>query len=188
MFMVRAVSLARLLAREIAEPARILARLNDELAADNPSCMFVTFLCAVFEPASGRLTLANGGHCYPLLLPADGPPRWILKELGTALGFEPGIEYTSVELTLRPGDSVVYYTDGVSEAFNSNDEWYGNDRLLADIGLFAGQSAGAISDGLLAKVRAFAGGAPQSDDIAILTFKVNGAPVAAAVAGKDGPA
>ena len=52
MFMVRAISLARLLAREIAEPERILARLNDELAADNPSGMFVTFLCAVFEPKS----------------------------------------------------------------------------------------------------------------------------------------
>src|SRR5262252_6794080 len=56
MVMVRAISLARLLAREIAEPERILARLNDELAADNPSCMFVTFLCAMFEPASGCLT------------------------------------------------------------------------------------------------------------------------------------
>jgi len=68
MFMVRAISLARLLAREIAEPERILARLNDELAADNPSGMFVTFLCAVFDPASGRLTLANAGHCRPVLL------------------------------------------------------------------------------------------------------------------------
>src|SRR5678816_2919297 len=58
MFMVRAISLARLLAREIAEPERILARLNDELAADNPSGMFVTFLCAVFDPGSGRISLA----------------------------------------------------------------------------------------------------------------------------------
>src|SRR5262245_1992399 len=55
MFMVRAISLARLLSREIAEPERILARLNDELAADNPSSMFVTFQCAVFEPASRRI-------------------------------------------------------------------------------------------------------------------------------------
>ena len=179
MFMVRAVSLARLLAREIAEPERILSRLNDELAADNPSCMFVTFICAVYEPASHRLTLANGGHCYPLLLPADGPPRWILKNLGTALGFEPGMQFESLELTLRDGDAVVYYTDGVSEAFNIGNELYGNDRLLADAGLFSGQTAGAISAGLLSKVREFAGGAPQSDDIAILTFKVDGASSAA---------
>ncbi len=174
MFMVRAVSLARLLAREIAEPERILARLNDELSADNPSCMFVTFLCAVFEPSTGRLTLANGGHCYPLILPQAGPPRWMLKQLGTALGFEPGLEFARMELTLQPGDAVVFYTDGVSEAFDPERECYGNDRLLADAGEFSGQSATAICGGLLAKVRAFAGVAPQSDDIAILTLKVNG--------------
>src|SRR5437867_7023174 len=100
MFMVRAISLARLLSREISEPERIRARLNDELAADNPSGMFVTFLCAVLSlspsdgeragvRASRRLTLANGGHCRPVLLPAGEPPRWAVKNLGTALGFEP---------------------------------------------------------------------------------------------------
>jgi sigma-B regulation protein RsbU (phosphoserine phosphatase) len=172
MFMVRAITLARLFAREIAEPERILTRLNDELATDNPSGMFVTFLCAVFEPATGRLTLANGGHCYPLLLPHDGPPRWILKHLGTVLGFEPGMEYGRMEVTLNPGDAVVLYTDGVTEAFNREEELYGNDRLLADSAAFTGQSPDAITAGLLAKVREFANGAPQSDDIAILTFKV----------------
>src|SRR6188472_4674186 len=74
MFMVRAISLAQLLARDLVDPARILARLNDELAADNPSGMFVTLLCAVFEPRSHRLTLANAGHCRPVLLPADQAP------------------------------------------------------------------------------------------------------------------
>ena len=173
MFMVRTVSLARLLAREIAEPKRILERLNDELSADNASHMFVTFLCAVFEPATHRLTLASGGHCYPLLLPADGPPCWITKTIGTALGFDSGLEFQAVELTLSDGDAVVFYTDGVSEAFNPERELYGSERLLADASGLAGQSANAISAGLLAKVRAFAGTAPQSDDIAILTFKVN---------------
>jgi sigma-B regulation protein RsbU (phosphoserine phosphatase) len=173
MFMVRTVSLAGLLAREIAEPKRILERLNDELSADNASHMFVTFLCAVFEPATHRLTLASGGHCYPLLLPADGPPCWITKTIGTALGFDSGLEFQAMELTLSDGDAVVFYTDGVSEAFNPERELYGSERLLADATGLAGQSANAISAGLLAKVRAFAGTAPQSDDIPILTFKVN---------------
>jgi len=172
MFMVRAISLARLLAREIAEPERILARLNDELAADNPSCMFVTFLCAVYERASGRLTLANAGHCRPVLLPGDGPPRWAVTGLGTALGFEPGLMYERTELTLRQDDSLILYSDGVTEAFNQRDECYGNERLLADAGSLAGQSAPAIASGLLKKVRAFAAGAPQSDDIAILALRV----------------
>ena len=173
MFMVRTVSLAGLLAREIAEPKRILERLNDELSADNASHMFVTFLCAVFESATHRLTLASGGQCYPLILPADGPPCWITKTTGTALGFDSGLEFQAMELTLSDGDAVVFYTDGVSEAFNPERELYGSERLLADASGLAGQSANAISAGLLAKVRAFAGTAPQSDDIAILTFKVN---------------
>src|SRR6185295_6430800 len=122
MFMVRAISLARLLSREIAEPERILERLNDELAADNPSGMFVTFLCAVFEPGSGRLALANAGHCRPVLLPMGEPPRWAVKELGTALGFEPGLKFQRTELTLRDGDALIIYSDGVSEAFNAQEE------------------------------------------------------------------
>jgi sigma-B regulation protein RsbU (phosphoserine phosphatase) len=173
MFMVRAISLARLLARDIAEPERILARLNDELAADNPSGMFVTFLCAVFEPQSGRLVMANGGHCRPLILHDGQPPRWAVKNLGTALGFEPGLEFERTELTLRTGDALVLYSDGVTEAFNPQEELYGDARLLADAGPFAGQGAIAITTGLLQKVRTFVNGAPQSDDIAIMVLKVD---------------
>ena len=179
MFMVRAVSLVRLLAREIAEPERILSRLNDELSADNPSCMFVTFLCAVFEPASGRLILANGGHCHPVLLSPGEAPRWLQGKLGTALGLEEGMPFEQMAVTLRPGDAVVFYTDGVTEAFNPARQLYGNERLLAEAGSLNGLSAEATSAGLLAKVRAFAGTEPQSDDIAILTFKVDAADSAA---------
>ncbi len=172
MFMVRAISLARLLARQVAEPDLILARLNDELSVDNPSGMFVTLLCAMFEPKSGRLTLANAGHCRPLLLPANEQARWAVKNLGTALGFEPGLEFERTELTLSANDTLILYSDGVSEAFNPEEECYGNERLLAEAGALAGKSASDITVGLLKKVRQFAGGAPQSDDIAILTFKV----------------
>jgi phosphoserine phosphatase RsbU/P len=175
MFMVRAISLARLLAREITEPEHILARLNDELAADNPSGMFVTFLCGVFEPGSGRLTLANAGHCRPLLLPSGAAPRWAVQNLGMALGFEPGLEFERTELTMRAGDSLICYTDGVTEAFNSQEECYGNERLLAEAAGLSGYSAPAMTAGLLQRVRAFAGNAPQSDDIAILALRVGGA-------------
>jgi phosphoserine phosphatase RsbU/P len=174
MFMVRAISLAQLLSREIEEPERILARLNDELAADNPSGMFVTFLCAVFEPRSGRLALANAGHCRPVLLSLGSSPRWAVKDLGTALGFEPGITFERTELTLQEGDTFILYTDGVTEAFNSHEECYGSERLLADAQELQGQTAHEITKALLQKVRAFAGNAPQSDDIAVLALKLNG--------------
>ena len=172
MFMVRAISLARLLARDIAEPERILARLNDELSVDNPSYMFVTFMCAVFDPTTGNLAMANGGHCRPVLLRDGEPPAWAVDKLGIALGFEPDLEFERTEITLNPGDSIVFYTDGVSEAFNTEDECYGDDRLLADLKVLAGKPPAEITAGLFEKVRAHAGTAPQSDDIAILTLNV----------------
>ncbi len=172
MFMVRAISLARLLARDIAEPERILARLNDELSVDNPSYMFVTFMCAVFDPGTGKLAMANGGHCRPVLLRDGEPPTWAVDKLGIALGFEPDLEFERTELTLKPGDSMVFYTDGVSEAFNLESECYGDDRLLADLKELSGKLPVAITAGLFEKVRAHAGTAPQSDDIAILTLSV----------------
>jgi sigma-B regulation protein RsbU (phosphoserine phosphatase) len=173
MFMVRAISLARLLARDIEEPEIILARLNDELSEDNPSFMFVTFICAVYDPATGRMSIANGGHCRPVLIRAGEPPCWAVKNLGTALGFDTGLDFERTELTLNPGDSLVFYTDGVSEAFNPQDECYGDDRLIADTKALSGQSAPDLTAALLAKVHGFADSAPQSDDIAILTLKIN---------------
>jgi sigma-B regulation protein RsbU (phosphoserine phosphatase) len=171
LFMVRASSLARLLGRDTAEPERILARLNDELSADNPSGMFVTMACAVFEPGSGRVAIANAGHNRPVLLREGAPPRWAVEGLGTALGFEPGLAFERTDLTLRPGDSLVIYTDGVNEAFNPQAECYGNERLLDGLAEFARQAPSAVAAGLLKQVRTFVAGAPQSDDIAILVLK-----------------
>ena len=73
---------------------------------------------------------------------------------------------------MQAGDALLFYTDGVSEAFNPQEECYGDARLLADTGMLAGHSPPSITAGLLQKVRLFAGSAPQSDDIAILALRV----------------
>ncbi len=176
LFMVRASTLVRLLGRQIREPSVILATLNDELEADNPSGMFVTVLCAIYERTSRRLTLANGGQCRPALLRPGQPPAWAFPKLGTALGLESGMDFEQIELVLQPGDTLVLYTDGVTEAFNASDECYGDDRLLSGLGASAGQSARSVSAALLQNVRAFAAGTPQSDDIAMLVLRVPDAP------------
>jgi sigma-B regulation protein RsbU (phosphoserine phosphatase) len=178
LFMVRASSLARLLGRDDAEPERILARLNDELSADNPSGMFVTMVCAVYDPRTGRVALANAGHNRPLLLSYGTAPRWAVDRLGTALGFEPGLRFERTELELKPGDALVFYTDGVNEAFNPEGECYGNTRLLRESAEFAAQPAAVVSGGLLGQVRTFAAGAQQSDDIAILVLRPGDRPAA----------
>jgi sigma-B regulation protein RsbU (phosphoserine phosphatase) len=174
LFMVRASTLVRLLARQIREPENILAALNDELSADNPSLMFCTMVCAVFDRSTRRLTLANGGHCKPVLLRPGQPPDWIVPALGTALGFEPGLEFRRTELALQAGDAVVLYTDGVNEAFNPQRECYGHERLLADLASSTGTAAPIIVSRVLKDVHAFASGAPQSDDIALLALRLAG--------------
>jgi sigma-B regulation protein RsbU (phosphoserine phosphatase) len=171
LFMVRTSSLVRLLGRHCAEPETILAQLNDELSADNPSGMFVTLLCAVYEPATGRIAMANAGHNRPVLLRKGAAPDWAIPKVGTALGFEPGLVFPRTELVLQPGDSLVLYTDGVSEAFDEAEECFGNERLLRELAPCIGASAGNVARGLLQTVRGFAGAAVQSDDIAILVLR-----------------
>jgi sigma-B regulation protein RsbU (phosphoserine phosphatase) len=135
--------------------------------------MFVTFLCAVFEPTRHRFSMANAGHCRPLLMPANGAPRWAINRLGTALGFEPGLTFERTELSVNDGDTLILYSDGVSEAFNARDECYGTERLLSEASTLSSRSSAEITTALLRDVRAFVGAAPQSDDIAILALKVN---------------
>jgi phosphoserine phosphatase RsbU/P len=176
LFMVRASTLVRLLGRQIREPAEILATLNDELEADNPSGMFVTVICAIYERTTRRLTLANGGQCRPVLLRAGQPPAWAFPKLGTALGLADGMKFEQIDMMLQPGDAIVLYTDGVSEAFNPHDECYGDQRLLAGLAVSSGSPASAVTAALLQSVRAFADGTPQSDDIAALVLRVAEAP------------
>ena len=184
LFMVRTSSLVRLLGRDCAEPELILARLNDELSADNPSSMFVTMLCAVFDPATGRIVIANGGHNRPVLLRPGEAPCWAVTESGTLLGFDPGLSFPRSELVLQPGDALVLYTDGVNEAFDEDAQCYGNARLLSDLAPLTGQPPTAVTAGLLQRVRAFVGKAAQSDDIAILVLRP-GANVAVLAPGSE---
>lgn len=175
LFMVRVITLARLLARQAVEPEHVLGRLNEELVAENPSNMFVTLLCGVFEPASGRLALANGGHCLPLLLRRGEAPCWAVSRHGQALGFEPGMVFERTELVLRPGDTLLMYTDGVSEAMNPREECFGTERLLESARNWSGKPSTELPDAVLRNIQEFANSAPQSDDIAILCWSVEGA-------------
>jgi phosphoserine phosphatase RsbU/P len=169
LFMAVAVTLLRTLARQIAGPADILGRLNDELAAQNPRGMFVTMTC--LDVRGGRVTCANAGHDSSLRVPAAGPPQQVFPSSGTVLGLFPGQEYANETLELGPGDSLVLYTDGVSEANDATGALFGEERIQACFAQEAGPTAAETVDGLLRAVRAFAGGAQQSDDITILALR-----------------
>jgi sigma-B regulation protein RsbU (phosphoserine phosphatase) len=160
--------------RFLREPARVLARINDDLAANNPSSMFVTLLCGLLDTATGRLTLASAGHPPPLLLPLGGAPRWTGLVTGTLAGIEPSLPQRAIAIQLAPGDRVLAFTDGVTEAMNEQGQLFGEARLLAAAASSA-PGAQAVLDAVGSAVRAFAGATPQSDDIALLAVQFLGA-------------
>jgi sigma-B regulation protein RsbU (phosphoserine phosphatase) len=154
------------------EVTRVVEKVNDELSQDNDSCMFVTLVYALFSPDTGHLAYCNGGHLPPLRVCADGRVAFLPVGGGMALGIMGDMPYQSGEVGLEPGDTVLIYSDGVTEAMNHAQEEFGQDRLAA---LFEGrpcQTAREAVERVLAAVHAFAQGAEQSDDITCVALVV----------------
>jgi sigma-B regulation protein RsbU (phosphoserine phosphatase) len=169
LFMAVTVTLLRTLARQVEGPGEILKRLNEELAVQNPRGMFVTMSC--LEVRGSRVSCANAGHDTALLARAGVPPRAVFPSSGTVLGLFPGQEYTSDTLELAPGDGLVLYSDGVTEAMNPAQDLFGPERLAACLADGGGATAAETVDRVLRAVHAFAEGAPQSDDITLLALR-----------------
>ena len=152
------------------EPGEVLREVNDLLHENNETVMFVTLLYAVYDPATGEFSYANGGHNTPVIVHADGSSTLLPLTGGIALGVVPDLEYSRETVTLEPGDTVVLYTDGVTEAMNEEDEEFGTDRLCE---IFVGMNPDDSKDlnmKVFEAVHAFAGDTPQSDDITCLTL------------------
>jgi sigma-B regulation protein RsbU (phosphoserine phosphatase) len=171
LFMAVAVTVLRTLARQIAEPDEILRRLNDELAAQNPRGMFVTLQCLVFDLVKRTVSSAGAGHHQLAVLSPGQPPRLACPSTGRPAGLMPSNPIERETLPLAPGDTFVLFSDGVSEAMNNEDGFYGEDRLLALLAATAGASPAEITRHVLGDVRAFAAGAKQSDDITVLAVR-----------------
>jgi sigma-B regulation protein RsbU (phosphoserine phosphatase) len=169
LFMAVAVTLLRTLARQLGGPQQILARLNEELEAQNPRGMFVTMAC--LEVRGSKVTGANAGHDASLLVRASGSLASVFPSSGTPLGLMPGQAYASETLELAAGDTLVLSTDGVSEAHDTQSALFGEERMRACFASGAGKTAAESVERLMQAVRAFAAGAPQSDDITILAVR-----------------
>ena len=158
------------------EPGDVLREVNNLLVEDNETMMFVTLFYAVYDPHSGLLTYANGGHNAPLIRHADGSSTLLPLTGGIALGVIDGIEYEQAEVRLERGETLILYTDGVTEAMNESEEEFGLDRLAAVLTSYPSNDAEEVNGAIFEAVRAFAGDAPQSDDITCLTLCRSEAP------------
>jgi sigma-B regulation protein RsbU (phosphoserine phosphatase) len=166
-FMAVARTNLRDLAAHYAEPGACLAQTNEVLCAQNPMDLFVTVFYCVFDPITGVLKYANGGHNPPYLRRAEGSVESLRGTGGLVLGAMNGIEYPQHTVQLLPGDRLVLYTDGVTEAFNPADEAYGEERLIAEVKAHGDGPAAALVERICRSVTLFAGSAPQSDDITL---------------------
>jgi sigma-B regulation protein RsbU (phosphoserine phosphatase) len=171
LFMMSCRTLLKGVAIGLTEPGAVLGEVNDLLHEDNDTMLFVTVLYAVYNPSTGELTYASGGHDPPLLIRSDGSVSLLPLTDGIALGVVPDLHYKQHKMTLGPGDTVVLYTDGVTEAQNTEGSAFEVDGLHQ---IFAGSSAYLKAregtDLVFEKVREFMGEASQFDDITCLTL------------------
>lgn len=171
LFMARTVTILEVAANASAEPDKVLAEASRRLVEGNDTCMFATVLCGHINVRTGACTLASADHDAPLLLHTDGRVEMLPVEPGPPLGFEVSSEFPLWHGRLEPGASLMAYTDGVTEAFNPDNEAYGSERLLAMVR--PSYSAQDNCRRLIAEVHGFAGTAPQSDDITVLAIRLS---------------
>ena len=171
LFMAVTATAIRALAAGAREPGELLTRVNRLLCERNDTLQFVTVCAALFDPATGELAWTNCGHPSPLLLRADGTLSALEAARATPLAvFDTNI-YATSRAVLAPGDTLMVYTDGVSEAMDATQSLYGDARLLALLqgGRFA--TADAAVDTVLADVLSYQATAPQADDITVVALR-----------------
>lgn len=172
LFMMRAQGLLREQIQAGEDMGTAFTAVNKLLCERNDENLFVTAFACVLDCTTGHVAFANAGHNPPLVIRASAP-EYFKPRPGLVLGAMDMVRYRQGELDLAPGERMLIYTDGVTEAANIHDELYGEERLekrvraLIDSGE---TSMGALIDDVAADVDAFAGDAPQADDITLLGF------------------
>jgi phosphoserine phosphatase RsbU/P len=174
LFMIAVRTLGRHLASDAGSPAETLRKLNDALAKDNPSAMFVTLLHGIYDPAKRVVVLASGGHPPPLLRRADGSVEETTLATGRLLGYPGGkLGLADTRLTLTPGDTLVLYTDGFTEARAPDGQTpFGPARLRQEFGGSRTKLPLEIcAEHVRAAVEAYTGSVDLQDDLTLLLLR-----------------
>jgi sigma-B regulation protein RsbU (phosphoserine phosphatase) len=175
LFMVRAVTLLRMAVHRHRDPARILPELNRQLCQGNEEFMFVTLAIVLLDTDTGVATYLNAGHNPVLVASRTGPFAEWNPPAGTLLGVNEGSVFVPAVRTLAPGDTILLYTDGITEAENATAGMFGLGRLLAALAQpEARDTTAQLIAGLEAALEKFVDHAPQSDDITALALTYRG--------------
>ena len=156
-------------------PASIVTRVNEELSADNPSSMFVTLFFAIANVKTGEVRFTNAGHNPPYILRKDGSLECLNQRHGPIIAAVEGVAFREDKIQLDAMDTLVIFTDGVTEAMDISQQLYAEPRLEACIRKSDG-TPDQMTREILQDVEQYAGKAEQADDITILTFRIDQPP------------
>ena len=170
MFMMTAKTIIKDLAESGMAVNDIFTKANEKLCENNESGMFVTAWMSILDLATGKLQFANAGHNPPLLKRFGGGFEYLKTRAGFVLAGMEGVRYRVGEITLSAGDRMFLYTDGVTEATNTEDKLYGEERLIEFMNQNSNAEATELLPALKANIDKFVGDAPQFDDITMLMF------------------
>ncbi|MCK5679716.1 SpoIIE family protein phosphatase [bacterium] len=153
-----------------------LEQVNNDLARDNPSMMFVTLFIGIFNIITGELEYCNGGHNPPYRLAPNQPEtiQALSTTDGIALGVMEDFSFSTKHITLTPGEALFVFTDGVTEAMNNLDELFTESRLEESLAQFSKEPVSKIADQIIKEIDDFSTGIPQTDDITMLAIRYNG--------------
>ncbi|MGA2599720.1 MAG: SpoIIE family protein phosphatase [Bryobacteraceae bacterium] len=171
LFMAIVRTLLRAAAHHQASPGACLTYVNQTLLEQQGSGMFVTLFYGILHTRTGVIEYSNAGHNPPYAFSREGQLRTLAERGGPMLGVFEGFQYTSRRTELGSGEGVLVFTDGVTEAFNSKGEFFGDSRLEAYLAAHAARPVEELVRGLHAEVERFGAGVPRADDITVLALQ-----------------
>jgi sigma-B regulation protein RsbU (phosphoserine phosphatase) len=179
-FMAVSRTLLKAIATQVVNPGESLRRINSMLIPESSGRMFVTIFYGVLNTRTGEVQFSFGGHNPPYIKRKEGRVERLNHESGFLLGMLDDMEYDVHKIVLHPGDTILLYTDGVTEAMNDREELFEESRLESSLQRLNGAPLEEMLEGINADLMKFAAGAPQADDITMLALQYKGKSVPSA--------
>jgi sigma-B regulation protein RsbU (phosphoserine phosphatase) len=170
-FMSAVKTLIKATAKSIDKPSAILRIVNEEISKENEYATFVTVFLGLLNVRTGEMCYTNAGHNPPLILRKDRNVEFLTGGKNLALGIDEEFSFIQDTVTLKTGEGIFLYTDGVTEAFNSKGELFSAERLQQDIADCQNNLSKELVSNILKNIQSFSKDVPQSDDITMLTIR-----------------
>jgi sigma-B regulation protein RsbU (phosphoserine phosphatase) len=173
MWCIHLLELTRMYGRATSDPAAALNELNRTMCATLPSPPLTSIFLSYMDCSRRELLYSNAGHPAPVLLRADGAPE-LLSDGGPLLGVTPDATFSSVRLTLDPGDTLLAFSDGLPECRNERDEEFETDRIVSESRKAASLSTSEMLFSIVGAAQDFAGTHTREDDCTLMVVRCNG--------------